>query len=134
MTEQIVMARVRADSKISSVRAFGGKDYVKGEWAPVPEHFLDQLPHPMLETAKFDRPAKPKPVAPVTVQPQGLPQRIVDALIEAGYSDPMDAVEELSDEELLEIPGIGSKSVELLRVFAAAEVIELDEDEAVEDD
>jgi hypothetical protein len=47
-------ARVRADYRIPSVTAFGGREYVKGEWRLVPEGQADSAgAHPFLEVREI---------------------------------------------------------------------------------
>lgn len=43
-------AKVRDDSRLPTVTAFGGREYVRGEWRPVPPEQADSAAaHPMLE-------------------------------------------------------------------------------------
>lgn len=43
-------ARVRDDSRLPVVTAFGGREYVRGEWRPIPGEQADSAAaHPFLE-------------------------------------------------------------------------------------
>lgn len=69
-----VMARVKASNAPAVVIAFGGEEYVKGEWRPVPDNpkaLREAERHPMLEIMKpkEEKPQKPsKPVEPEPVE------------------------------------------------------------------
>lgn len=59
--------RVKADSRVISVTAFGGRHYSRDEWRPVPDGAEQEaLNHPFLEV-------QPETPAPIEAQPEAKP-------------------------------------------------------------
>lgn len=77
-------ARVRDDYRMGAVTAFGGREYVKGAWRPVPDEQAGSAgAHPFLEVreaggedvveAKVSRVVEEPPVAPAPSARRGKP-------------------------------------------------------------
>lgn len=122
-------AQVIVGHRFPSVIAFGGVEYTKKEWTPVPPQSVDQLPHPYLN----ERPMKTPPLSKARLAamadekvegaeaPVGAGDlfevfgaKIAEALIANDIADST-AVAEMSDDELNALPGIGKATVKRIR-------------------